>query len=273
MDRAPESFQIGLALGLGDLVLGRAQLDPVVAHCREVRVGFAREILHFRSARYRDFATRFARLIFDCPPYVVVPGLQATHCTDECMYIHFGARPQWPRLANVLCAGPALHTERPYVVLNTKVRFMPRKVFDARWPELLRALQSLAQRYQLVLLGEQEMEPSREYREHGPGRIYSIYSELSRSLELTDLTIGTFSPDHEMRLAQLRQDCTYIRDAVASVHIGIGGGFVFSAAVGKPLCVSGHEPIFVDAFLRQQAPHGCLYTTNWDELLGRLAEI
>jgi hypothetical protein len=115
------------------------------------------------------------------------------------------------------------------------------------------ALRKLSQRYQIVVMGEREIEYNEEYRYHGEAHIYCIYEDLKQHLPIVDLTVpklGLTSPS----LRKLREDCTIMRDAKCCIVLGHGGGPCLALAVGQVLGFRTDEHPTLDALYPPAGP-------------------
>jgi len=263
---------IGLPTGLGGIIFLQAHLSAVKDRYTRLRLGFAPDTLRCRPLEYLPFLVEFARTIFVGEPYEVEPDLRCPLTTPADMINEFGIEPRRPRLASELCRGLDPGYPRPYLVLHTKARLLHHNEYVAVREALFEELTKLSGRYAIVALGERVVERNAEYQELGENSVYSIYEDAKSRLQLVDATfpaIGVTPPD----LSRLRQDCLVMREAKASIHLGLGGGLCLAAAVGNVLCLRSHYPFYFDRVFTKGRYPGSLVTEDWSEFREALREL
>lgn len=223
---------ITTAIGIGDLIYLRAALDTIKHNHQQIDIYLATGLIGWaqRNQDYADFVHQFANLIFSEPPYRIVETGPEFKSMMEVYSDHRLVQPK-PDLP-ILCDGQSLKME-PYIVMTTKNRYIARSHIN--WSQLWQTINKLP--YKIVVLGEREVELNHEYRNDNRNgeTVYSIYHDIITNVspdKLVDKTIpalGITSPN----LAQLRQDCLIMRDAVSTITFGIGGNFTMANAVGR----------------------------------------
>lgn len=248
------TFEATLSIGIGDLIMMHAQFEGQKHNYDRLRVSPNWGLLAFRSPEYRPFVQSFFELLFQGPPY--------EHAFTEDLPLRSiidleanGFPYRHPQLANKLCVGEPLASDRPYVVLNTKIRDLPIERWNESKGAIFDALRSLHPRYNIVLTGEREVEYNTEYSHFKEHLIYCIYRELMDNLPVTDLTIprcGITPPD----LNRLRADCAIMRGAAYNITISLGGGLCMALAVGKVVGLRGDCHPALDALYRDAEQPG-----------------
>lgn len=263
---------VGLPAGLGGIIYLRASLDAVAVRYDEIRIGLCSETLALRSDGYGSFLLGLARLLFSQPPYVVDAVGRYGLTTGESICRQHGVKLKRPRIDECLCQGKPIAALGSYVVLHTKVRLLRLSEYHRIKDELFDLLRGVGRNYQLVLLGEREVEYNREYKGFGKDHVYSVYHDLVGALPVADRTfprLGITPPD----LARLRQDCLTMRDSRASVHLGRGGAWCLALALTDVLCYHGEQRFALQELLRDEARPGTTVTNEWPKFRKSLVEL
>jgi len=231
-----------------------------VAHRYErIRIGFATETLRLRAPEAQQFSMDLARLIFHRPRFTIDPTVGSPCASPRYLYDVLGAVPTCPELSTELCAGESLNIG-PYIVLHTKSRMLHRNLLSVIRKRAFDLLRRLAGHYRLVLIGEQQLADNPDWKSLG---VYSLYEEFVAELPVLDLTVTRLEGVDD-RMRQLRQDCLIMRDAVASIHLGMGGAACLSMAVGRSLSFRDATPHFYcDEAFGEREHDRVLCTRNW----------
>ena len=232
-----KTFGANVPIGLGDLIYMKAMFDPVKDSFSEINLNFHREgiTLSKKDDNYNVFLDDLGNLLFGQEPYKIDTGNQYPYCRLAEVVTSYGITPQKPELADILCSGTSLSLDEPYIVINTKVRALERKLLNGKMPEFWTCLLQLVKKYKVVILGERAIEMNGEYIVYTNEFIYSLYPEIikhvptDRLIDLTVPALGITSPI----LSQIQQDCLIMNQAEFVINFGIGGGFCLASAVAN----------------------------------------
>jgi len=261
-----------ICIGLGDNLVIRIYFDTVKHLYDEIRISHSKEVVSIyrdNDPAYYKFLDDIGTLLFSEPPYIFThdkyPPIQRVH------EIMTRARvPKKPNLDKCLCVGQSLNLEQEYIVLTTKVRCLSKTEFGSISSRLWAAIKRLSQKYKIVILGEREVEESKEYVGQ-KDTIFSIYESIISNLGkecLIDLTVpalGITTPE----LPKLQQDFLIMKEAKVNIAIGIGGNFWMSAAVGNTICYRVDDDTTIDLVSNPEFPT-MFATKNFQDFLNKL---
>ncbi len=265
-------FQSSIPIGLGDLIFIKGQLDTFKSNFDLIKIKFHTELIEkFRDngPGYDLFLSEIAKLFFSEAPYQITEEplpfrSQIEICND------YGLPSTKPDLKHLLCAGDSLNIG-PYIVLSTKIRYLPRTVFNQHAPELWSILRELSKKYKIVVLGERVVEMNAEYRHHTAEHIYSIYEDLIQNIPqeaLVDMTIpalGISSPE----LSKVRQDCLILRDSEFVITFGVGGNFCMAVATANVIGYRDDDEITAERVFSKFYPD-VKVTKDWNQFVSLL---
>lgn len=225
-----------LNLGIGDHIFARMFLDGIKDQYDRIFITQSQDALAywFRNDQIRrNFNTQLASLVFNKLPYIFVlqPAHRFPFYPNERIIRELNNKPIKPNLDS-LCAGRSLDVKN-YIVITTKVREFPKVLFDQFKDKITPVLQNLAANNIVVLLGEREVQRTREYEAVvNRERVFGIYDYLKDILPETtiDLTVPalgvTTSP-----FPQFQQDCLIMKEASHVITFGTGGNFWMAAGL------------------------------------------
>lgn len=231
-----------IPLALGDLINIKAFLDPVKDQYGFIRLTFHRRLLEEgvkanpngweeKRQQWETYLHDIGHLFFSEAPYILDDGQHQFRDTVN-LIKEFGIQPRKPELAHLLCKGVPLNLGEEYVVITTKVREVSRNSFLPLSIDLWRALNKLAKKYKIVILGERRVEMRREYQVLN-GTVFGIYEQIISNIpndRIVDLTVPALG-ETVSNLSQIQQDCLVMNQAKCVITLGIGGNFVMSTAV------------------------------------------
>lgn len=234
---ANKQINVQINLGIGDHIFFRMYLDGVKDQYDRINIIHAQDALAYwfkNDPIRRDFNTKLAAAIFSQAPYFYIPNPTSIlpFYPNERIIRELNNKPVKPDLNN-LCVGKSLDIKN-YIVITTKVREFPNVVFEQFKDKITPALQNLTKKYNVVILGEREVQKTIEYNaEVNRHRVFGIYDYLKNILpEAVDLTVPalgiTTSP-----FPQFQQDCLIFKEAEAVITFGTGGNFWISAGIAK----------------------------------------
>lgn len=219
-------------VGIGDHLFLRVFMDGVKDRYDQICITHSRPGMafwHNNDAKRWEFNLQLGKMLFSEPPYMLVPNARYPFYPNERIVKEVNDKPVRPNV-DCLCVGKSLNIGK-YVVLTTKQRQILLSDFEAAKSKITPALQDLAKRYTIVILGEREVQPTREYTaDVNRNRVYGLYDYFTSILpkdKVVDLSIpalGVICSD----MSQLQQDCLVMKEAQAVVTFGIGGNLWLS---------------------------------------------
>lgn len=240
--------------GIGDILLSRAILDGQQG-VMGVSLG-EDAAAEARNAAYLPFA----RWLFDTTFAGFGPAdADAPRLDPQALCRLTGLLPRWPRVPRHRVPGNT-------IVVTTKVRGLPRRIYETFRSDFACRIARLATRHNVLLVGEKEIGWNKEYDHHGHDLVYSIYGDLFQIPNVRDLTIdelGVTPPTPEW----FNTDMYTMASANRVVTIGTGGNTTMAMAVGRCWSFVGHsemEPFFAQMPWR---PGGCFMTDNIGDFL------
>lgn len=231
-----------IAAGLGDNIILRMALDTVKHNYDEIRIAHNKGIVKdYRNddPKYFKFLDELGALLFSEPPYIFdhgdYPVIQTYYTYSDLSIIIKN-----PKLEYLLAKGNSLNLNQEYIVITTKIRTLPKNVFNDISKNFWVILNDLSKKYKIVILGEKEIEGNH------PDDWFSIYNEIISNLpndKILDLTVpalGVTAPE----LHKVQQDCLIMKEAKFVIANGIGGNVWMAAAVANTIGFrSDEEPI------------------------------
>lgn len=232
-----KSINMDINVGIGDHIFLRVFMDGIKDQYDRIAITHSRPGMTFWHNDNMDrwnFNLQLGSLIFREPPYILVPNARFPFYPNARIVQEINKVPVKPNL-DILCVGKSLDLDK-YVVVTTKVREFPKDTFDAVKEKLTVALQKLAAHRTIVILGEREVEKTREYEaECNRNQVFGLYDYYISALpadKIVDLTVPalgiTTSP-----FSHFQQDCLILKEAEAAITLGIGGNLWMSVGVAK----------------------------------------
>lgn len=259
-----------IPIGIGDLLYVKAMLDAVKHQHDEINIRFCREIIdsYNLDPEYNLFLDDLGNLLFSDHPYKIndiTNTRPLSGLVDLCQENNI--KPVKPQLKDLLCNGPGLNLDKDYIVVATKSRYLPRTHFDQLAPSLWTTLNSLSQKYTIVVLGERIVEMNKGYEEF-LNEIYSTYEDIKNNVNVLDMTIpalGITSP----KLNRLQQDCQIMKEAKFVVTLGVGGSFCMATSVANVIGYRcDNDPIANAVFDRDYSD--AIVTKDWNRFISIL---
>jgi hypothetical protein len=230
------SLYLKLNLGIGDHIFCRSFIDPIRYNYEHIYITHATDALAFwfnNDPIRLKFNTQLGNLIFNTKPYQFVLNANYPFYPND-RIISLNKKPIKPNL-DQLCAGKSLDIKN-YIVITTKARQFSKVIFDQIKSKLIEPLNNLANKYTIIILGEKEVQRTKEYENSvNKGLVFGIYDFLIEVLpkdKIVDLTVpalgNTTSP-----FPQFQQDCLIMKEANAIITLGIGGNFWLASCLGQ----------------------------------------
>jgi hypothetical protein len=267
--------KLTIAVGIGDNLAVRIFFDAVKHEYSSIKISHDRDIISFwrnNDPQYRQFLDEFGKLIFSEPPYIFTHETYPKINTAGVLS-NLGKLPASPNLSHLLCRGNSLNLDEEYVVITTKVRSITKALFMKMsitfWP----VLTELSKRYKIVVMGEREMEMSKEYV-YNKHNIFGIYEQIitnvpnNRIVDLTVPALGITSPN----LQKIQQDCLIMRNAKKVITFGLGGNFWLAMAVANVIGYRDDNDGVTDLVNNPMYPTAFI-TKNWIEFLQTLKKL
>jgi hypothetical protein len=232
-----KSLAMDINVGIGDHLFLRIFLDGVRDQYERIAITHSKpgmEFWHNNNQARWAFNLQLGALVFNEPPYVLVPNARFPFYPNERIVKELNNKPVRPNF-DQLCVGKSIDVDS-YVVLTTKVREFPKELFEEMKTKLTPALQNLAGRYKIVILGERDVQRTKEYEaECNRQRVFGIYDYFTSILppdRIVDLTIPALGIIPST-MSQFQQDCLIMKEARAVVTFGMGGNFWIATSVAR----------------------------------------
>lgn len=233
-------IEMALNAGVGDFLIPRILLDNIKNN-HDIYVSYNRKIVEeFKNddPAYHSFLQQLGELVFNRPPFrftaETYPWVGPIQLLD--IYKKYPNVPLIRPNLEYYCQGTPLPITEEYLVLTTKIRILPKNHLLPLLTRLWRTLNS--SKYKIVILGEREIEQSKEYSIPGLSNvIYGIYDQAKANLaadKVIDLTIpalGITVPS----LEHIRQDMLIMKNAKATITFGCGGNFWMAVSVSNTI--------------------------------------
>ncbi len=229
--------RFGLRVGIGDLICQWSILRAMAASEEEILVFPHVAYLAFRGSEYSKFLEGFMPLIY------------REDCFDCSVRAQDGPAMNWHQYGPRKRVVPIDFVDRltkktkipegDYICINTKVREIHKDTVRQICKELVPLLDK--QGCKVVLLGERDVELNQEYLRYREyfSSAYDYLKGLSNVVDLTVPRLGVTAPN----LEKLMKDTYIMSRALYSISIGVGGGLILGAAVGRMTCIVS-EPWF-----------------------------
>jgi hypothetical protein len=247
-------------------------LDAVKGRYDQIRLGFHKQDVEGQglSPDYNTFLDELGGLFFSQHPYIYETHSSVMFRPQQSILSDNSFIPQKPNQKELLCKGNPLGIG-DYIVLATKIRYFNKNTYKEYSPRIFDAIQKLAVRYKIVILGEKIVEMRHEYTYQSED-IYGIYNDLIANIpNIVDLTVpklGLTTPS----LTRIQQDCLIMNEAKAVITIGIGGNFCM--ALGSDSNVIGlrmdNEPIANILYSEDKHYPNTMITKNFDRFISQI---
>jgi len=226
--------------GIGDNLIIRIFFDSIKDNYDQIRISHNKNVINvWRNGdpKYINFLNELGKLLFSEHPYIYDNGTYP-HINASKEIFTLKLMPQKPNLDNLLCKGESLNLDEEYIVLTTKIRLISRNVFYPLSPQLWNTLRNVSKKYKIVILGEKDVEKSKEYlHDNNIEMVYGIYEQIianipnDRIIDLTVPALGITCPD----LKKIQQDCLIMKESKATLTFGIGGNLWLALMVANTI--------------------------------------
>ena len=265
-------LQYTIAIGIGDSILTRLFFDTVKDQYNQIRISYNETVIRdYRDETYRQFLQELGELLFTSHPYHFDHADHPFMDNSGNIFKELKIVPKKSDLKEILCKGEPLNISEEYVIITTKVRAVSREMFAQNEEKLWDALKEVSNKYKIVIMGERNVEISKEY-EGIQNFVYCIYDKIvanisaDRIIDLSVPALGISVPN----LAKIKQDCLIMNKARYVITIGIGGNFVLSAAVANTIGFkSDHEYNNIDLLANPEYPTIFL-ARDWDHFISKI---
>lgn len=234
-----KSINMDINVGIGDHLFLRIFMDTVKDQYDRIAITHSRPGMAFWHNNNLDrwnFNLQLGSLVFNEAPYVLVPNANFPFYPNERIVKELSNKAVKPNF-DQLCVGKPIEVGK-YIVLTTKVREFSKPLFEEMKVKLTPALQSLAAHHKIVILGEREVQRTKEYEaECNRQTVFGIYEYLVSILpsdRVVDLTIPALGIIPST-MSQFQQDCLIMKEAEAVVTFGMGGNFWIATSVAKTI--------------------------------------
>ena len=216
--------QLAIHVGIGDHLLVRFFFDQIKDKYDTIQVnhfGQTMSIWRNNDLRYWQFIYAFGKLVFDEKPYQLFRQPNSFQLWPGEKFLELGLKPKRPNIPQLIHNNNlTADISDPYIVLTTKVREMNKNTFSSFVKEATPVIRKLSKKYQVVLLGEREIEKSKEYSVAcNNDVIFSAYDTFKKmapeAIDLTIPALGIKSPD----IKQVQHDCYLMNKAKAVINM------------------------------------------------------
>ena len=220
--------------------------------------------------------TELGNLIFTQAPYKYNGWSNNNPLNTGQLIRELKITPVKPNLDNLLCVGEPLALNEEYIIVTTKARCFSRSKFYPLSVHLWRTLKTLSEKYRIVIMGEREVEKSKEYTiAINRDNVFSIYDQIianvpsERIVDLSVPALGISTPD----LLKIKQDCLIMKNAKAIITLGIGGNLWLSAAVSNMTIGYRDDADWVTDIVTNPNFPSMFLTKNFPEFINKLSSL
>jgi len=235
-------MNLDINVGLGDHLIVRFFLDQIKEQFQSIQVTHSRAAVSYwrnDDPAYWKFIHELGDIVFSEKPYQLIKQPIHFPFWPSERFFELGLKPKRPNIPGLIVNhNLTAAIAEPYIILTTKVREMRPEMFQEFLTQFKPVIESLSTRYNIVLLGEREVEKSKEYLvANNPIIIFSAYDAFKNlvpnAIDLTIPALGIKSSD----IKQVQHDCYLMHHAKAVLTLGCGGN-VWLSAVTSPLTLS-----------------------------------
>lgn len=270
-----KTFGASIPIGLGDLIYIKAMFDPIKHEYERINLKLHRDIIvrYEKRLDYNHFLDEFTALLFGEVPYKIDDGSSYPYFGVSEIVRGFGLTPHKPEMSNILCKGTPLDLDAPYIVMNTKIRSLSKTHLEQYVREFWNLMNSISEKYKIVILGEKVIEMTKEYQIYTEEHIFSLYPHIynnipaDRLIDLTVPALGITSPD----IKHLQQDCLIMNQAKCVINFGIGGGFCLATAVANTIGYRYDNDPIADLVFDRDYPNAVV-TKDWPKFIQTLGQ-
>lgn len=269
-------IETNICVGLGDLIWIKGILDPYKDRFHQIKISYdSRVISIFRQNdhKYMSFLNDIGNLFFSTPPYMLVNGNYKCRGLIE-LCNDFQLQLVKPNVKDILYKGNLLNLNEEYIVITTKLRSFPMVLWKNLAPQFWDMMRVLCRRYKIVVLGEKQVEMSREYKSIGAENVYSIYDQIianipsDRMLDLTIPALGITAPN----LQRIQQDTVIMAEAKFVITLSIGGSFCLSVATSNVIGFRADTDGLADLLFNNRTYPDAFITKDWTLFIKRLEQ-
>lgn len=268
-----KKLELQICTGIGDNLVIRIFFDTVKHNYDQIRVAHNKAVIaEFwdNKPSYHNFLHDIGSALFTEQPYVFDKGNYPIIQTQNLLNsLHLV--PVKPNLDHILCKGESLNLGEEYIVITTKIRYIPKPAFYPLSIQLWSILKELAKKYKIVILGERVLENSREVRLNN-GLLFCIYEQIIANLpadRIVDLTIPAFGitvPNFQ----KIQQDCLIQKEAKFVITLGVGGNFCMAAAVANKVIGYRNDNDGVADMFNNPSYPSMNVTKDWNSFINQL---
>jgi hypothetical protein len=262
--------------GIGDNLVMRIFFDSNKHNYDQIRIAHSKSVINYwrnGDPAYYNFLDQLGALLFSEPPYIFDHG-KYPEINTVAILKQLNATPQKPNIDHLLCKGTPLNLNEEYIVITTKIRFISKKDFYPLSIKLWETMRELSKKYKIVVVGEKEVERSKEYSiGSNNDSIFSIYEQIianlpsDRVIDLTIPALGITAPD----LTKIQQDCLIMKESKFVIILGVGGNLSMSICVANTICFRLDTDALAELLHSQQYP-SIFLTKNWSHFINKLKE-
>lgn len=245
-------LELSISLGMGDIIYMAAALNAVKDKYDEININANWELadVYKNNHKYADFSYELMKKVFDKKININKEGkYKLIAMTDG---LNPNIIPTLPRFLKQL-SGEQKPLTGNYIVITTKVRQLNKNIYNNVKSQFLDTIKELSNKYNIVILGEREVEINYEYSQYNNKNIYSIYNDIKSNIKnnVIDLTIpklGIQIPTFD----KLEKDCAIMGGARSVITFGCGGNFALALSTAQNVIgLRSDNYTFVDSIIKQ----------------------
>jgi len=230
--------------GLGDVIYSRVLCDHIDDHfkiCLNLNL-----LKSHRSIHYINFMKWFMDRMFCGDQYDIVfeSDFQPMCCETLWRMCNKNIKINYDYFKNSIISDTT-NIPQDYIVLFTKIRDLPKNIYDNIKHDYFKTLNQLSHKYRLILLGE------KQFHGHVENLTYVIYDDIINNvkniLDCTVDNIGFNAPN----IDRFSHDWQLISNASHIIMLGIGGSFCMSSVLNQNLhCLRSDQYKYIDVIFK-----------------------
>lgn len=260
-------------VGIGDLIHTRQLLDNVLNKGYKINVilGVA-TFENFWKGEKLEFLIWLSNVLFQKPEFEVYFSANKLGVSPIDLLSSELVVPAIPNFSEKFDCDIKLSSNSNRLILLTKVRGFPKDQFIEYLDAINKEILILSKRYEIVLLGEREIEFNSEYKIHGEDLIYSLYGNfkklLPNAIDMTIPALGITSPTKE----QFLLDCNLMSNSKKVICFGSGGNVSIAMSVSNVLNFYGGNEM-LPLFSKLAEIDNKIITNNFPKFIKELSLI
>lgn len=257
---------------LGEVINIKFHLDLIKDNYDQILLSFNKRVLievlnlkegeDFLINNWNTLLQDLGKLFFSSSPYVLQDSSTIGEAGSiEAITARYGIPPHKANLSNLLCKGNSLNIGE-YIVITTKVREVPKNNFVPLIDNFMNTINTLSNKYKIVILGEREVEVRTEYNME---KVFCLYDYIIKNLsndKILDLTVPGLGRNVST-LEHIQQDCLIMKEAKFVITVGVGGNFCMATSVANMVIGFRDDNIEFTDKIYDKEYTDAIITKNW----------